>query len=159
MSAAGKPLTRTRTRTRTSLVVNTSASSCLHCAGWEPQALRENGAGTCAGRLWEGLGIRDYVPSTAPVQRRGPWPSLWGEKPLNGSSPSLGSDVSRLPAWAAEALCGRQALRCALCPDSSPTKSVSMTHAGGSRPLSLGVLLHIVTDQRGLNTSQAMPWA
>lgn len=39
----------------------------------------------------------------------------------------------------------------------SAVHSVSMTHAGGSRPLSLGVLLHIVTDQRGLSTSQAMP--
>lgn len=65
----------------------------------------------------------------------------------------LAGDVSCLPAPAAETLCSRQALGFALCPDSSPTESVSITHAGGFRPLSLGVLLHIITDQHGWNTS------
>lgn len=120
---------------------------------WGASGSAGNGAGTCARWLWEGLGIRDYVPSTAPVQRGDPWPSVWVEKPLNGSSPGLAGDISCLPAWAAETLCRRKAFHFALCPNSSPTKSVSITHAGGFRPLSLGVPLHIITDQCGLNTS------
>lgn len=60
------------------------------------------------------------------------------KKPPKGSHPSLRSDCRRSPNWGCRGILMKQPFPFVLCPNSSSTKSVSIMHAGGLRPLSLG---------------------